>query len=295
MTKTNRLFSAIIAGVGLTLSLVWVLSRQALPVAHAGSIGVDIFDDIVALDGDCSLREAIKAAELDINIDGCNGVGPDVIQLNTGTYVLTRTGTGEDAGLTGDLDITNTLVIAGNGPEHTTIDATGLISDRVLHIHSTTRTVVISGVRIIGGNIEENYGGGIRVDDANLILINTIIEDNIVVGMYNYGGGLYVQGGSVQVNESQIINNEAGFGGGLSVVSGQATLNGSQIVSNTASYGGGMDINSSTFTQTGNSLIAYNTSFGYGGGIAVWTSKVTLDGIQILDNESLAYISHFKN
>ncbi|GAI39182.1 unnamed protein product, partial [marine sediment metagenome] len=46
------------------------------------SIVVDTTDDELNSDGDCSLREAVRAANLDITVDGCEvGSGDDTIVL----------------------------------------------------------------------------------------------------------------------------------------------------------------------------------------------------------------------
>ena len=56
-------------------------------------------------DGDCSLREAIIAANAN--------PGADTIILPAGIYTLTIPGTGEQAAATGDLDITQPVTISG--------------------------------------------------------------------------------------------------------------------------------------------------------------------------------------
>jgi hypothetical protein len=53
-----------------------------------------------------------------------------------GTFALTRTGTSEDASLTGDLDIASDLTIQGEGQAETEIDGNG--TDRVLDILRTS-------------------------------------------------------------------------------------------------------------------------------------------------------------
>jgi len=167
--------------------------------------------------------------------------------LTAGTYVLTRTGTGENAAATGDLDITNTLTIVGAGSGQTIIDASGLISDRVFHILPGAGTVVISGATILGGNVTGD-GGGILDYDADLTLVNTVVSSNTAD---DDGGGVYVESGS-------------------------ATLSGGQIISNSASYGGGVCVEQSTatFTQTGVSTITHNSATQYGGGVYVlWRTR----------------------
>ena len=290
MMKTRKLLVTFALGLGLTLALVWLLGSVRVPVAHAATIGVNTFNDATLHDGQCSLREAIFAANKDNTAGGdcASGSGSDVITLSAGTFVLTRTGTGEDAGWTGDLDITDTLTIIGAGPGQTIIDASGLISDRVFHIHSTTGTVVISGVTIINGNIA-GFGGGIYNADANLILTNTVISGN---SASSNGGGVYVYSGNATLSGGQIFSNTANNGGGVCVRLGGVTLNGEQILSNTANdNGGGVYVvnGNAVFTQTGNSIIAYNTANGGlasngGGGVYVARGRATLSGGQILSN-----------
>src|SRR5688572_10221914 len=75
--------------------------------------------------GDCSLREAVIAANAD---------GADRILLPPGTYTLSLAGAGEDLAATGDLDlVANDIELRGTGagPGDVVIDATGL-GDRIL-------------------------------------------------------------------------------------------------------------------------------------------------------------------
>ena len=81
-----------------------------------GVITVNTTDDEINEDGDCSLREAIRAANQDSAVDGCNaGSGKDSILIEKGTFVLALEGIGEDEALSGDLDITDDLTITGAG------------------------------------------------------------------------------------------------------------------------------------------------------------------------------------
>jgi CSLREA domain-containing protein len=79
------------------------------------------YDDPVpdgCLAGDCSLREAVIAANADAAFDR--------IRLSAGAYVLSQPGAGENNSLTGDLDVTKDLEILGVAPGITRIVATGL-------------------------------------------------------------------------------------------------------------------------------------------------------------------------
>ena len=74
--------------------------------------------------GHISLRSAIMAAD-------ARG-GSNTIILRSGTYTLTIAGANEDAGATGDLDITRNLTIKGSGSGSTIIDGNNL--DRVIQV-----------------------------------------------------------------------------------------------------------------------------------------------------------------
>src|SRR5215212_8962612 len=97
--------------VGLRFLLVSVVLAIAFagteaPPARAAVITVTTTADELDGDGACALREAIRAANLDQAIDACPaGGGADTIEIPDGDFALTIVGTGEDAGVTGDLDI----------------------------------------------------------------------------------------------------------------------------------------------------------------------------------------------
>ena len=94
---------------------------------------VDVTDDTVDFipgdgycadyGGNCSLRAAIQETNA--------LAGEDTINVPLGNVTLSIEGQGENAGETGDLDITDNLTIIGNGA--TNIDANYI--DRVFQIH----------------------------------------------------------------------------------------------------------------------------------------------------------------
>jgi len=268
----KRFSLALALGLGLTLGPLWLLVAGPVSPARAMSITVDTTTDEHdgnCWDGDCSLRDAIIAAN--------NSPGPDTIALGSGTYVLSITGPGDDIGWTGDLDIADALTITGLGPDQTIIDANGI--DRVFDLRPGADTVVISGVTIINGNVSGADGGGIHNIDADLTLVNSVLASN---SAGNRGGGVYIYKGSTTLSGGQIVSNTATwYGGGVYVDQSSVTLSGGQIISNTATwYGGGVYIARSTaaFTQTGSaSTIAGNTA-DRGGGVYVHQGSATLSG-----------------
>ena len=100
------------------------------PAASATTITVDSTADDTATNGNCTLREAVIAANTDAGVDDCPaGSGADVIVVPAGAYGLTLAGTGEDAAASGDLDVTADVEIQGAGAATTAIDANHI--DRV--------------------------------------------------------------------------------------------------------------------------------------------------------------------
>ncbi|MCP4543981.1 MAG: tandem-95 repeat protein [Chloroflexi bacterium] len=241
---------------------------------------VTITDDEYSPNSNCSLREAIQAANIDAAYGDCKaGNGADTIVLSGNTYALTRAGAGENENRTGDLDIADTLAIVGAGSGLTTIDGNAL--DRVFDIRPGVDTVIISGTAISDGSVTGN-GGGISNDDTNLTLINTVVDDNSA----NSGGGVYVGSGNVLLNDSEIQGNAATYGGGLYITLGSATLNGGQIQNNSANTNGGgvyVDQANASLIQDDDSVIALNSASS-GGGIYVMSGSVTLETGQILSN-----------
>src|SRR5262249_13074966 len=65
-------------------------------------------DEVIPGNGKLSLREAITAAN--------THPGADTIILPAGVFKITIPGTGDDANLSGDFDITGSLTIQGAGP-----------------------------------------------------------------------------------------------------------------------------------------------------------------------------------
>ncbi len=111
------------------------LPTQAVPTAGLFYLTVDTTDDDPArstcdgaIDNDCSLRGAISFANASSTDSYIH------ITIPAGLYAFAVNGTGEDANLTGDLDILDNFVfLEGAGTSLTTIDA--LTMDRILDNH----------------------------------------------------------------------------------------------------------------------------------------------------------------
>src|SRR5271157_5577787 len=116
-----------------------VLGILGVSTAHAAVFTVNDTTDAVDVNpgdgicataaGTCSLRAAVQET---------NALpGPDTIVVPAGTYALTIPGVDEEAAATGDLDVTDVLVIQGAGAT-TIVDGGGLY--RLFDVHPPVST-----------------------------------------------------------------------------------------------------------------------------------------------------------
>ena len=151
-------------------------------------------------DADCSLREAIIAANA--------AAGSDTIAVPSGTYTLTIAGQGEDAAATGDLDLSDSVIITGDGSASTILDAGGI--DRVFDV-MTGISATLTGLTIQNGNVA-GRGAGVQYD-TTLTLTDVVVTANSASGE---GGGLYCESGpcSLTLMNTTINNNTSAKAGG---------------------------------------------------------------------------------
>ena len=196
--------------------------------------------------GPGSLRDAIYQA---------NGTpGEDEIDFAvTGTIALTS----------GELEITDSLVINGPGRDLLTIDAQQL--SRVLHYSNLSGDLTVANATLTGGaTIGDNSsngtaitttynGGGIRfVSDGLLTISDSVLDDNDVSGVQASGGAIFSESGSVRVIDSILTRNRSswGTGGGIHSQAGDV-----EIIE---------------------SLINHNFSYDNGGGVYAIDGNVTI-------------------
>src|SRR3989304_6029497 len=238
MSSRNRLLKSLLLGACVS---VLGLGGANLAQADIFTVTKTADDNGACVGGDCSLREAIIAANAH--------PGADIITLPAGTYALTLSGSGEDASATGDLDITDDLTINGGCANKTIIDAEGAmgLGDRVLDIRDGV-TAVIYDLTITGGFDES--GGGRFVEGPSpagtLILNNSTVRGNTSSPPTgSSGGGGIWSNGALTLNNSTVSGNTAvgvsfGSGGGILSYHGSVTLNNSTVSGNVANYGGGI-------------------------------------------------------
>jgi hypothetical protein len=171
--------------------------------------------------GSGSLRDAV----LQFNVD--TATDDDIIQLEAGTYTVTIQNVGgrhETAGLTGDLNLTQTshrwiIQGAGSSGDNATIIDASQLQDRVFEIVHPGTQVVFQDLVIQGGLAQDDgsdgalagttdaLGGGIFNDGGELTLENVIIQNNgarggdapvrRADGYSARGAGIYSTGGAL--------------------------------------------------------------------------------------------------
>ena len=193
--------------------LAWILAALIpLPAAQAATIVVTTTADLISDDGQCSLREAISAANTDGSFFGCftSGSGHDVIILPEGTYSLTIAGV-DNNNTAGDLDVLDDLTIRGGGMAFSVIDATGL-GDRVLNVPDYATSLTLVGIHVTGGSPPMGSGGGIWAE-GDLTLVDSLVSGNSAP---LYGGGIYATNSGLgsRLLWSTVVDNQAGLDGG---------------------------------------------------------------------------------
>jgi CSLREA domain-containing protein len=206
--------------------------------------------------GDCSLREAV------ITANSCPGV--QTIELPAGGYHLTRLGPGEDAADTGDLDITDDVIIIGAGVP--SIHGEG--DDRVIEIHDS---VVAEFELLLITDGYADMGAGI-LNKGDLTMRSGAINYNTAVPTSGYsgGGGFFnYQGASATFIGTQFLGNEADLGAGIhNFATASLTLEDVTLAGNAALItAGGIWNNVASNAYLTNVEVYQNTAVQYGAGI----------------------------
>ncbi len=284
----------------IVMVFLGLMSLLALS-ARAATIAVNTTAQKPGNTGDCTLGEAIDAANSDTAVDGCTaGSGADIITVPAGTYTLTAVDntTQGDNGLP---DITTEITISGTGASQTLITRSGTNIFRIFHVSSNS-TLRLNGVMVSNGSATSSFIGGCILNYGTLTLTDSIVSGctaasgggianslgtvevtrTIITGntaSTDTGGGIQSVGGSLTINESVISENQAtngnnGDGGGIYHSSGGVlNMYDSTVSGNTASDSGGGIYNEDATLNIYRSTLTQNTSGSGGGGIISLTSN----------------------
>jgi CSLREA domain-containing protein len=230
--------------------------------SYAAGLVVNTLADELSSDGDCSLREAITAANTNLAVDACGAgaAGADTITFNlSGTILLGSTLPAIDDDLTID-GSGQSVTVSGNNAVRVMI----VSPSKALHLQ---RLNVADGAAPNGGGVY-NFG--------TLTVTNSTFSNNSAAGL---GGGIYNDndfGATVNITGSTFAGNSAREGGGVyndkatltvtdSTFSGNSTSSSSLLTNG----GGGVFNNEGTLTVTG-SIFANNSAGASGVAGGVW-------------------------
>jgi CSLREA domain-containing protein len=283
-----------VRGVRRRTALSLVLLLAPAVAALAATITVDTTADADVADADCSLREAIVAANTDAAYNGCAaGSGLDTVQFDLTTPATIT--------LTADLpEITADLGILGLGVDELTIDGAGAYAGPYvdspsggadLYVRDLTMTNgyelidpielraggfgiapgdrgIFVRVRFVG-NSSSNFGGALTLNSlgpanpATGIVDQCLFEGNASEGAAG-GGALYATNGTIlTISRSTFVGNEA--------------------LGSSGSGGGAMELKSAT-TTIRRTTITGNSANGGGGGISISTTEIGPSSLTITDS-----------
>ena len=257
ITHTLNLRRALLALAATAASLMMVLTAVALPAqaqdASGTTITVNTNADEDNSDGDCSLREAINAANTNLAVDACPA----------------GSATGEDT-IVFDLDSSATTITVGSRL-HVIRGAAGLVIDGGQTADLTVSGGGTSGVFEIGSG-------------AKVAMEGITVSDGFAS---RSAGGAIDNLGTLTLTDSTVSGNTAEYGGGI-LNDGDLTLVNSTVSGNTAAQSGGGIANFNDPGDTAkieNSTIAGNTaSGGTGGGIFGAGGPMVIENSTVTDN-----------
>ena len=212
---------------------------QDVAATTDNTITVNTLDNELNTDGDCSLREAITAANQNQAVDGCTADRFDTIDFSvTGTI----NGTG---GV-----IRDPLTILGPGARNLTINGNGgrvfmVNAGKTFNLQDVTITNGGSGGARNIGNVG-GFGGGAIWNDRGTVSVNNVTflaNCSCSATGGNGNGGAIANGGTLTVRNSTFKDNRSPKGGGAIFNFAGYDLNNTSIV-----YNGSAVIINSTFS-----------------------------------------------
>ena len=226
----------------------------------ATTITVTTTADETAVDGNCSLEEAIEAANTHSAVDACPaGTGNDSIVLAAGAVYTLDTVADTMFGPNGLPDVTGTMTIVGNG---STITRGGSSAFRMADV-AAGGSLTLTEVNVSGFDSPASSGspglGGAILNLGSLVLDRSTVSGNRAEGP---GGGVDARGGAIwdagalSVTNSTISGNTAvgsggSVGGGVIVRPGAAaTITSSTFAVNSGNNGADIESESSALTIT---------------------------------------------
>ena len=224
---------------------------------------------------------SLRQAVLDAN----GTAGADTI-----TFTATLSGQTITLGGTELPAISDDLTITGLGADQLAVSGDSRSGVFVV----ASGVVVVSGLNITGGTGHFSSffginGGGIFIDGGTL----TINQCAIIGNNAHFGGGIFNGGGTLTITNSAISGNDASTGGGINNTSGTVTITNTTISGNSSRRDGGGIVNAlgivngvTTMTITNSTISANSSDDGSGGGIVNARGTMTITNSTISGNSS---------
>lgn len=246
-------------------SAVLLIFLGLTALSRAATMVVTTTNDVIAEDGETSLREAIIWAN--------TNAGLDTILIPAGVYSIEIAGSEDDA-LAGDLDVRDSLVMQGAGARSTIVDGNDL--DRVFFFDQDIE-VWMSDLTVAGGLTFGDGGGLYNQSTARISRCNFVGN-----GAFNVGGAMEQYSGALFLDRCAIYFNAAGGAGsgGVDVHSGFCSISNSTLSRNVSLYGGALLKDGGTvhvFSCTIVSNSAQNAGGGIWGGVDRMANTIVAD------------------
>lgn len=275
-----------------TVSIIKTVTKDALTVGSAKNqittllpAGSEIYGQIFAVtktedsndggcDADCSLREALLAAD--------SNPGLDLVVLPPGKYILSLI----DEFDSSELVIQDSVHIRGSGMDNTIVDGNGRA--RIFQNDPFKTGVNTHLLYLTIQNGSSTYGGGL-VNYSGMSLTGVRVTGNVG----NNGAGI-LNVGNLTMNFCEVTANKAlaqadviiGFGGGIWNDNGaQLTMNDSQVKQNSARYNGAGIYNAEAKLTVMRTIFSGNQAEGVGGALENY-GDLSMEDITFVENQA---------
>src|SRR3982750_1924972 len=280
-------------GFASVLCALILTAAGMVTVAHGATIIVNSTAN-TADPGNCTLREAIIAANTNAPVGACAAGSPfpavDTISVAFSRFVCLSSGC--TIVLQSPLPtITEDVIITGGtGLFSGLVTINGANAFRVFDVQGND--VTIADLAVVNGSAvglgTAGYGGAI----LGSTLGGTLRLNNITFSgnhAQSRGGVLYESGGTVAVDNCTFDSNTVdSYGGAIDQTNGVLIVTNSTLSNNSASGGGGLEIEGISETRLTNVTFSGNQAQGSGGAISRIgiTNLVTLNNVTITNNIS---------
>jgi len=145
---------------------LWAVAATVVPAGHAAIIVVNTLADELNNNGNCSLREAVQAANTNVAVDACNAGN------SSGAADLILFAVNGEINLGSTLIITQALTIAGNGHALLSLANGGFLGPMLqVEMTNAAHDFSISDLALVNGRTEQLPGSALqirRADQASL-------------------------------------------------------------------------------------------------------------------------------